>query len=272
EAGVGQLFVGLSAGANEGGASLKILSIKDSVDQIAAAVSSGTKWIESAFSSIASSAGLRGIPDGAAVEVIESVLDVATPEIPWKALHHFFDSLLHSPQTQKGAAKPAAADHPSGTSSTAAPIDEAIAALLFGDDWAGEGAAARESLAGGFAEDFSNLASALVESAAHNERAAASGEFSQTSARQQLFEAMGSAALNHRQPGRAFDRTASSNRAASDQQEPMRHSFVADWLLPGAIAAVVSGQTTFVPSRESEKRGNRGSSRFLLRSRRDIKF
>ena len=42
-------------GQMTGGASLKIPSLKDlSVDQLAAAVSSGTQWIESAFSTIAS--------------------------------------------------------------------------------------------------------------------------------------------------------------------------------------------------------------------------
>ena len=79
--------------------------------------------------------------------------------------------------------------------------------------------------------------------------------------------------MNNRQPGaHSIEQPVRTERRLTSKT-PMRHSFVADWLLPGAIAAVVSGQTTLCwPSRESEKRGNRGSSRFLLRSRRDIKF
>jgi hypothetical protein len=270
EAGVGQLFVGLSAATNEGGASLKMPSIKDSVDQIAAAVSSGTTWIESAFSTIASSAGLRGLSDGAAVEVIESVLDVAAPEIPWKALHHFFDSLLNSsPLNQKGAAKPAAADQTSGMSSPIAPIDYAIASLLFGEDDNVEDNVATEKTLRGFAVDFADLARALAEGAAHNERAAASSESSETMAREHLFELAGrfTAARRNATEAPFVGTRRSSKLPVTKPHEPEQRSFVGDWLVPGAVAALVTVRSALVQGRDSAKQQAAGAGNRLRRNR-----
>ncbi|HKD36836.1 MAG TPA: VCBS repeat-containing protein, partial [Pirellulales bacterium] len=274
EAGVGQLFVGLSAGANEGGASLKMQSIKDSVDQIAAAVSSGTRLIESAFSSIAASAGLRGLSDGAAVEVIESVLDVATPEIPWKALHQLFDSLLHSPQTQKGMAKPVAADRTSDMSITNAAIDATIASLLFG----GKGSAddvpdTARGLVHDFADDFADLVSTLADGAAHNGRTEVTKRTGETAARQHLFELAGRAASGNRSLARGgIDAQGVGTIQTTQQQDPEQLSFVADWLLPGAVAgAITAHSTVFHRDNSSNRRLASGGER-LRRIRGQFKF
>ena len=43
--------------------------------------------------------------------MIESVLDVAAPQVPWRVVHQFFDTLLHAADgNKKAAAKPAAVD------------------------------------------------------------------------------------------------------------------------------------------------------------------
>jgi FG-GAP-like repeat/Bacterial pre-peptidase C-terminal domain len=134
EAGVGDLIVEIELGANAGGASMNLPSLRDfSVDQFAAAVTRGTKWLESAVSTIEVSAGLHNLPD-AAVDAIESVLNAATPQVPWQALHEFVNGLLHaSAQNIKGAQKPAVADQVLDSASAERPIDSAVDSLMLDD-------------------------------------------------------------------------------------------------------------------------------------------
>jgi hypothetical protein len=131
EAGVGDLIVEIELGANAGGASMNLPSWRDfSVDQFTAAVARGTKWLESAVSTIEVSAGLHNLPD-AAVDAIESVLNAATPQVPWQALHEFVNGLLHaSAQNQKGAQKPAVADQVLDSPGPERPVDSAVDSLL----------------------------------------------------------------------------------------------------------------------------------------------
>ena len=93
QAGVGDLFAGLTSEVAAGGASMNIASLRDfSFDQVAATVSRGTEWLESAVETIATSTGLHHVPDGAA-DLLDAVLDAATPQVPWQALRHFFKAL-----------------------------------------------------------------------------------------------------------------------------------------------------------------------------------
>ncbi|HEV3417976.1 MAG TPA: hypothetical protein VG056_14215, partial [Pirellulales bacterium] len=134
EAGIGDLIVEIELGANAGGASMNLPSLRDfSVDQFAAAVTRGTKWLESAVSTIEVSAGLHNLPD-AAVDAIESVLNAATPQVPWQALHEFVNGLLHaSAQNQKAAQKPAVVDQVLDSASVERPIDSAIDSRMLDD-------------------------------------------------------------------------------------------------------------------------------------------
>ena len=82
ESGVGDLFVGLAAGADAGGASMNLRSLRDiSVDQIANVVSPGSEWLESAVHTIVVSTGLHDVPEGA-IEVFDAVFGAARPASP----------------------------------------------------------------------------------------------------------------------------------------------------------------------------------------------
>ncbi len=79
-----------------GGASAKVSSLRD--------------WLETTVATLASSTHLHDASDGA-IDVLESVLDVAAPQVPWRVLHQFFETLLHAADgSKKAAAKPAVVD------------------------------------------------------------------------------------------------------------------------------------------------------------------
>ena len=79
-----------------GGASAKLPSLRE--------------WLESTVASLAVSTRLHDAPAGA-IEVLESMLDVAAPQLPWRVLHQFFDTLLHAADgSKKSSPKPAVVD------------------------------------------------------------------------------------------------------------------------------------------------------------------
>jgi FG-GAP-like repeat/Bacterial pre-peptidase C-terminal domain len=265
ESSAGELFVGLQGGTTAGGASMNFPSLRDlSVDQLTAVVSRGTKWVESAVGTILASAGVHTLPD-AAVDVLESVLDAATPQVPWTALHHFFNSLLHtSARNQKGPPKPAVVDQTLDMTTVAPRIDAVVASLLFGDD--------ESSIDGKSFDGSSELLADLADSMANR-----SGENTLPpglSIRQRLFEMPANVDWNRfkdQAPPTASADGGPIGPARSESQSTERESLFAEWLLPGAIAAVLTSGPALFGGREPEHQ-TRPIDGFLNRKRRPIKF
>ena len=96
ESGVTAMTDGSISQSSAGGASAKLPTIRE--------------WLESTVATLAVATRLHDAPDGA-IEVLESVLDVAAPQLPWRVLHQFFETLLHaSDGSKKSAPKPAVVD------------------------------------------------------------------------------------------------------------------------------------------------------------------
>ena len=96
ESGVTAMADGSISQSSAGGASAKLPTIRE--------------WLESTVASFAVATRLHDAPDGA-IEVLESVLDVAAPQLPWRVLHQFFETLLHaSDGSKKSPPKPAVVD------------------------------------------------------------------------------------------------------------------------------------------------------------------
>jgi hypothetical protein len=260
------LFIGLESAGNSGGSGINAASLRDSVERLTAAVSQGTKLIESAVSTIISSAGLHGVSDGAAIEVLESVLDVAVPQIPWQALHHFFSSVLDgSAFNQKAPPKPTVVDQVmqldqagSTTGAAADSINADMADELFADDsadWSGSNAAAdqlmeQEQFAGNPVGGTDRKLIALdrpfelaVDDAANESRSmreTSSSSPAPNSPRAQLLKS-----------ARAIPPDCVEQ---SDDEAAPRDSIIAQWLVPGAIAAVVVSGSSLGGDRERSQR------------------
>jgi hypothetical protein len=288
ESSAGELFAGLETGTSAGGASMNLPSFRDfSIDQLTAAVSRGTKWIESAFGTIFSSAGVHGMPE-AAVDVLESVLDVAAPQVPWQALHHFFNSLLRtSAQNQKGSPKPDVVNQTLDTTSVDPRNDAAAVSILFdGDDSQAQGKQ--------FDEPGDLLADLADWMTGRTEGQIATNDLS---VRQRLFELAanpesdywlprhGSPALwstgkhdrslptdDEALPTASADSrpidSARAERSSTERRSTERDSVFAQWLLPGAIASVLTNGSSLFGGRESTRNETRGVDRFLDRKRR----
>jgi hypothetical protein len=96
ETGVTAMSEGSISLPTAGGASAKVSTIRD--------------WLESTVATLASSTRLHDATDGA-IDIVESVLDVAAPQVPWRVLHQFFDTLLHAADgNKKSPPKPAVVD------------------------------------------------------------------------------------------------------------------------------------------------------------------
>lgn len=266
EAGVSQLFIGLESGESLGGAGISAQSLRESVERLTAAFSQGTKMIESAVSTIISSTGLHGVGDGAAIDVLESVLDVAAPQIPWQALHHFFNSVLDgSAFNQKAPSKPAVVgqmtqlDRSGSTTGAAADsIQEGTVDELFGDDsadWSHSSTAADQLME---LEAFAGTRVGVVDR--------------KLMALDRLFEmSIDDEATNLRSPQETVSPVLAVNspRAQSpkstrvmpadrddelDNNTAPRDSIIVQWLVPGAIAAVVVGSSSLGGDRDRSER------------------
>ena len=100
-----------STGENVGGAGRETLGWSTfAIDQVSSIVTGEIHWLTSTFQTAAKSVGLHQIPDDV-LESAESLLQVAAPGLPWRAINMFFDGLLkNGDQPQHSALKTSALD------------------------------------------------------------------------------------------------------------------------------------------------------------------